>query len=83
MAYGYQHSGIGTVIGTPSAGAVSSGALVVMPGDLGEPGANRQFQFPEYSDLGHRVKTADHRISADHWLMISTTRILVGSTSTT
>ena len=34
MAYGYQHSGLGTVVGTPSAGAVSSGALFVMPGDL-------------------------------------------------
>jgi carboxyl-terminal processing protease len=34
MAYGYKHSGLGAVVGTPSAGAVSSGALVVMPGDL-------------------------------------------------
>ena len=34
MAYGYQHSGLGTVVGTPSAGAVSSGQAVVMPGDL-------------------------------------------------
>jgi carboxyl-terminal processing protease len=34
MAYGYKRSGFGTVVGTPSAGAVSSGALFVMPGDL-------------------------------------------------
>jgi carboxyl-terminal processing protease len=34
MAYGYKRSAFGPVIGTPSAGAVVSGALVVMPGDL-------------------------------------------------
>ena len=34
MAYGYQHSEFGAVVGTPTAGAVSSGALFVMPGDL-------------------------------------------------
>jgi carboxyl-terminal processing protease len=34
MAYGYKRSRFGTVVGTPSAGAVSSGALFVMPGDL-------------------------------------------------
>src|SRR5262249_36290545 len=34
MAYGYQRSGFGPVIGTPTAGAVSSGRLIVMPGDL-------------------------------------------------
>jgi len=34
MAYGYKRSAFGPVIGTPSAGAVVSGALVPMPGDL-------------------------------------------------
>src|SRR5215510_1725245 len=34
MAYGYKRSAFGPVIGTPTAGAVSSGALTVMPGDL-------------------------------------------------
>jgi len=34
MAYGFKRSAFGPVIGTPSAGAVVSGALVPMPGDL-------------------------------------------------
>jgi carboxyl-terminal processing protease len=34
MAYGYKRSAFGPLIGTPTAGAVSSGALSVMPGDL-------------------------------------------------
>jgi carboxyl-terminal processing protease len=34
MAYGYQHSAFGFVVGTPTAGAVLSGDLSVMPGDL-------------------------------------------------
>lgn len=34
MAYGYRQSGLGTVLGTRSAGAVLSGQLVLMPGDL-------------------------------------------------
>jgi carboxyl-terminal processing protease len=34
MAYGYKRSGFGTVIGTPTAGAVSGGMPHVMPGDL-------------------------------------------------
>jgi len=34
MAYGYKRSAFGPVIGTPTAGAVSSGALTIMPGDL-------------------------------------------------
>jgi carboxyl-terminal processing protease len=34
MAHGYKRSAFGPVIGTPTAGAVSSGALSVMPGDL-------------------------------------------------
>jgi carboxyl-terminal processing protease len=34
MAYGYKRSAFGPVIGTPSAGAVVSGSLVPMPGDL-------------------------------------------------
>jgi carboxyl-terminal processing protease len=34
MAYGYQHSGFGFVVGTPTAGAVLSGDLSIMPGDL-------------------------------------------------
>jgi carboxyl-terminal processing protease len=34
MAYGYKRSGLGPVLGTPTAGALSSGGLFVMPGDL-------------------------------------------------
>jgi carboxyl-terminal processing protease len=34
MAYGYKRSAFGPVFGTPSAGAVLSGALFPMPGDL-------------------------------------------------
>jgi carboxyl-terminal processing protease len=34
LAYGYKRSAFGPVIGTPTAGAVSSGGLSVMPGDL-------------------------------------------------
>jgi carboxyl-terminal processing protease len=34
VAHGYKRSAFGPVIGTPSAGAVTSGALYVMPGDL-------------------------------------------------
>jgi carboxyl-terminal processing protease len=34
MAYGYKRGAFGLVVGTPTAGAVSSGALFVMPGDL-------------------------------------------------
>jgi carboxyl-terminal processing protease len=34
MAYGYQHSAFGFVVGTPTAGAVLGGVLSVMPGDL-------------------------------------------------
>jgi carboxyl-terminal processing protease len=34
MAYGYKRSGFGPVIGTRTAGAVSSGSLHVMPGDF-------------------------------------------------
>jgi carboxyl-terminal processing protease len=34
MAYGYQHSGFGTVIGTRTAGAVTSGSPHAMPGGL-------------------------------------------------
>jgi carboxyl-terminal processing protease len=34
MAYGYKRNGFGPVIGTPTAGAGSSGALFVMPDDL-------------------------------------------------
>jgi carboxyl-terminal processing protease len=34
MAYGYQHSAFGFVVGTPTAGAVLSGGLFVMPSDL-------------------------------------------------
>lgn len=34
MAHGYKRNGFGPVIGTPTAGAGSSGALFVMPGDL-------------------------------------------------
>jgi carboxyl-terminal processing protease len=34
MAHGYKRSAFGPVIGTPTAGAVTSGALFVMPGDL-------------------------------------------------
>ena len=33
-AYGFKRSGFGPLIGTPTAGAVSSGAVHVMPGDL-------------------------------------------------
>jgi carboxyl-terminal processing protease len=34
VAHGYKRSGFGPVIGTPSAGAVSSGRTFAMPGDL-------------------------------------------------
>jgi carboxyl-terminal processing protease len=34
MAFGFQHQSFGPVVGTPSAGAVVSGSLSVMPGDL-------------------------------------------------
>jgi carboxyl-terminal processing protease len=34
MAYGFKRNGFGPVLGTNTAGAVSSGATVVMPGDL-------------------------------------------------
>ena len=34
MAFGYKRSAFGPVIGTQTAGAVSSGSLFVMPGDL-------------------------------------------------
>jgi carboxyl-terminal processing protease len=34
MAFGYKHSAFGPIVGTQSAGAVSSGALFVMPGDM-------------------------------------------------
>jgi carboxyl-terminal processing protease len=34
MAHGYKRSAFGPVIGTPTAGAVSSGAAFVMPGDM-------------------------------------------------
>jgi carboxyl-terminal processing protease len=34
MAHGYKRSGFGLVVGTPTAGAVSSGSTFVMPGDL-------------------------------------------------
>jgi carboxyl-terminal processing protease len=34
MAHGYKRGGFGTVVGTATAGAVSSGALFVMAGDL-------------------------------------------------
>ena len=34
MAHGYKRSGFGPLIGTQTAGAVSAGALSVMPGDL-------------------------------------------------
>ena len=34
MAHGYKRNAFGLVIGTPTAGAVSSGSLFVMPGDL-------------------------------------------------
>lgn len=34
VAYGFKKSGFGTVIGTRTAGAVSSGMTVLMPGDL-------------------------------------------------
>jgi carboxyl-terminal processing protease len=34
MAHGYKRNAFGPVVGTPTAGAVSSGGLFVMPGDL-------------------------------------------------
>jgi carboxyl-terminal processing protease len=34
MAYGFKRSGFGTVVGTPTAGAVLAGAVFAMPGDL-------------------------------------------------
>ena len=34
MAHGYKRSGFGSVLGMPTAGAVSSGGTYVMPGDL-------------------------------------------------
>jgi carboxyl-terminal processing protease len=34
MAYGFKRSEFGTVVGMPTAGAVSAGAVSVMPGDL-------------------------------------------------
>jgi carboxyl-terminal processing protease len=34
MAFGYKHSAFGPIVGTQSAGAVSSGSLFVMPGDM-------------------------------------------------
>jgi carboxyl-terminal processing protease len=34
MAHGYKRSAFGPLVGTPTAGAVSSGAISVLPGDL-------------------------------------------------
>jgi carboxyl-terminal processing protease len=62
MAYGYKRSAFGPVIGTPSAGAVVSGALVVMPGDLLLYVAVEGNEF----DGGHRLEGTgvmpDHRV---------------------
>jgi carboxyl-terminal processing protease len=62
MAYGYKRAGFGPVVGTTTAGAVSSGALFPMPGDLLLYVAVAGTEF----DDGHRIEgvgiAPDHQI---------------------
>jgi hypothetical protein len=40
-----------------SSASISADARTKKPGAVSRPGTNRQFQFPEYSDLWREVKT--------------------------
>jgi carboxyl-terminal processing protease len=62
LAYGYKRGGFGRLIGTPTAGAVSSGALVVMPGDMLLYVAVSGYEFND----GLRLEGAG--VSPDHWV---------------
>ena len=61
MAFGYQHSSFGPVVGTQSAGAVLSGSLFVMPGDLLLYVAVSGHTFDSQRIEGAGV-TPDHRV---------------------
>lgn len=61
MAHGYKRSGFGPVLGTPTAGAVSSGGTFVMPGDLLLYVAVAGHEFDGRPLEGAGV-TPDHRI---------------------
>jgi carboxyl-terminal processing protease len=61
MAFGYKHSSFGPVVGTQSAGAVLSGSLFVMPGDLLLYVAVSGHTFDDQRLEGAGV-TPDHRV---------------------
>jgi carboxyl-terminal processing protease len=61
MAHGYKRGRFGPVVGTPSAGAVSSGALIVMPGELLLYVAVAGHEFDGHPLEGVGV-TPDHRV---------------------
>ena len=61
MAHGYKRNAFGPVVGTPTAGAVSSGGLFVMPGDLLLYVAMSSFEFDGQRLEGVGV-SPDHRV---------------------
>jgi carboxyl-terminal processing protease len=61
MAHGYKRSAFGPLIGTPTAGAVTSGVLFVMPGDLLLYVAVAGHAFDQQPLEGVGV-TPDHRV---------------------
>jgi carboxyl-terminal processing protease len=62
MAYGYKRSAFGPVIGAPSAGAVVSGSLIPMPGDLLLYVAVTGHEFDGGQRLEGTGVTPDHRV---------------------
>ena len=61
MAYGYKRSGFGAVFGTPTAGAVTSGMPIAMPGGLMLYVAHSSLEFDGQRIEGTGV-APDHRV---------------------